>query len=145
MISIESPALNLTNKLVAVVSEKLDVGTAMNAIAHMSLGLGTILGPDEAMMCDYRDASGVSHPSISAYPFIILRGRPTKIREAIELAKQQEIKVVDFTSSMTVGTYLEQLERTKQTSNQELEFFGAAFYGPVAVVSELTRKFSLYR
>lgn len=145
MITAEDQPRTLTKKLVAVVSEKLEAGTAMNALAHMSLGLGTLLGPDEALMCDYRDASGISHPAISAYPYIILQGRPGKIREAVEIAKAQGISTVDFTNTMTVGSYTEQMERTKATNNQDLEFYGAAFFGETAAVSEITKKFSLFR
>lgn len=145
MITSETPPQTLTKKLAAVVSEKLEPGVAMNALAHMALGLGTVLGPDEALMCDYRDSDGVSHPSISAYPFIVLRGRPNKIREAIQNAKTSGVRVVDFTNSMTIGTYTEQLERTKATSNADLEFYGAVFYGDIEAVGALTKKFSLFR
>lgn len=145
MITLESPVINITKKLVAVISEKLETGTAMNVVAHMSLGLGAILGADEAMLCDYADASGVSHPAISAYPFIILKSRPSKMREAIDLAKEQGITTIDFVNTMTIGTYREQLERTKATATQDLELYGAVFYGEIDRVKELTRKFSLYR
>ncbi len=117
----------------------------MNALAHMSLGLGTLLGPDEALMCDYKDGSGITHPAISAYPFIILKGRPNKIREAVDLAKARNIRAIDFINTMTVGSYTEQLERTKATNNQDLEFYGAVFYGEIMSVSEITKKFSLFR
>jgi len=145
MITEQTPSLDLKKKLAAVVSDKLDVGVAMNALAHMSLGMGTVLGPDEALVCDYRDADGVSHPSISAYPFIVLKGRPNKIREAITMALSQNIRVVNFTHTMTVGSYVEQLERTKATTNADLEFYGAVFYGEIEAVNALTRKFSLFR
>lgn len=145
MIVAEDAPKILTNKLVAVVSEKLEAGVAMNALAHMSLGLGTLLGPEEALMSDYKDASGISHQAISAYPFIILKGRPNKIREAVELAKAQNIRTVDFVNTMTVGSYTEQLERTKTVNNQDLEFYGAVFYGETAQISEITKKFSLFR
>ena len=145
MITAEDAPRILTKKLVAVISDKLEAGTAMNALAHMALGLGTLLGSDEALMCDYKDATGVSHPAISAYPFIILKGRPSKIREAIEISKLQDIRIVDFINTMTVGSYTEQLERTKSTPHQDLEFYGAVFYGETAAVSEITKKFSLFR
>jgi hypothetical protein len=145
MIGADDAPQALTKKLVAVLSEKIEVGTALNTVAHMAMGMGTILGPEQAMMCNYADATGMAHPSISAYPFIILKGRPTKIREAIENAKEKRISVVDYTCTMTVGSYLEQLARTKATPNAELEFYGAVFYGDVEAVSEITRKFSLYK
>ncbi|MDD3182012.1 MAG: DUF2000 domain-containing protein [Alphaproteobacteria bacterium] len=115
----------------------------MNALAHMSLGMGTLLGPEEALMCDHADKDSVSHPYISAYPYIVLKGRPNKIREAVEVAKAQGIQAVNFVDTMTIGSYIEQLARTKETSNQDLKFYGAVFYGEIEVVSALTKKFSL--
>lgn len=135
----------LTKKIVAVLNEKLLTGVAMNALAHMALGLGTALGGEEALMCDYVDADGQSHPLISAYPFIILKGRQGKIRDALAAAAMQDIRAVAFTQTMTEGTYIEQLQRTCATLGADLEFYGAVFFGEVAAVSELTRKFSLYK
>ena len=145
MITVQDDPKILDKKLVAVLNEKLEPGVAMNALAHMALGMGTVLGPDEAMMCDYIDANAAHHPSISAYPFIILKGRPNKIREAIDVARNANIQAVDFTNTMTVGSYVEQLQRTKATPNSELEFYGAVFYGAIDKVSEITRKFSLFK
>ena len=145
MITLETPPLTLSKKLVAVINEKLDIGVALNALAHMSLGLGTILGPDEALMCDYQDADSISHSSISAYPFIVLKGRPSKIREALAAAKTKGIITVDFTNTMTIGSYHDQMVRTKATLHSDLEIYGAVFYGEVSEVSELTRKFSLFK
>jgi hypothetical protein len=145
MITIETPPLELTKKLAVVVSEKIEIGTAMNAVAHMALGMGSLLGPDESLMCDYRDADGISHPFISAYPFIVLKGHPNKIREAIDAAKNCDVKVIDFISSMTIGTYTEQLNRTHALPNADLEFYGAVFFGNTDSVSAITKKFSLYK
>jgi hypothetical protein len=131
--------------LAAVISDKLEPGIAMNALAHISLGMGSLLGPDQAMMCDYQDADGTHHPSISAYPYIVLKGRPNKIREAIETAHAQDIQVVEFVNTMTIGSYTEQLQRTQTTPYAELEYYAAVFFGDVAAVSEITKKFSLFR
>jgi hypothetical protein len=145
VITIDTPSIILTKKLTAVLNEKLEIGVAMNALAHMSIGMGTVLGPEEALMCNYEDADNVSHTSISAYPFIILKGRPTKIREAIQSAKYNGVIVVDFTNTMTVGSYHEQMVHTKATANSDLEFYGAVFFGEISAVNELTRKFSLFK
>ena len=145
MITVTDAPQTLSKKLVAVLSEKLETGTALNALAHMALGMGTRLGPDEGLMCDYVDASGVSHPSISAYPFIVLKGRPGKMREALALAKGKGILAVDFINTMTVGSYTEQLARTKEAANADLDIYGIVLFGDAAEVSELTRKFSLYK
>ena len=46
---------------------------------------------------------------------------------------------------MTVGTYLEQQQRTKETPEIELEYYGVCLFGEINTVNELTRKFSLWR
>jgi hypothetical protein len=145
MITAEDAPQQLTKKLAAVLSEKLEPGMAMNALAHMALGMGTVVGPAEGLMCDYVDGSGAHHPSISAYPFIVLKGRPGKIREAIGIAQGAGIKTVDFVNTMTVGSYTEQLTRTKAAKNEDLEFYGAVFFGDFASVNDITKKFSLYK
>ena len=61
MITAEDTSKVLTKKLVAVVSDKIETGVALNTVAHMSLGMGTILGTDDALMCDYIDADGAHH------------------------------------------------------------------------------------
>ena len=46
---------------------------------------------------------------------------------------------------MTVGTYTEQLERTKQTKEEAIVYYGIVLFGEWDKVSELTRKFSLWK
>jgi hypothetical protein len=38
-----------------------------------------------------------------------------------------EIKFVDLTSTMTIGNYVEQMERTKQTKESDLVYYGIVF------------------
>lgn len=46
---------------------------------------------------------------------------------------------------MTVGTYNQQQERTKNTPEKDLEYYGICFFGPKEVLDGLTKKFSLWR
>ena len=46
---------------------------------------------------------------------------------------------------MTVGTYTEQKERTKNTPEEQLEYYGICAFGNKNVISQLTKKFSLWR
>lgn len=62
-------------KLVAVINEKTEVGRAINALAHMAVGLrGSVYSKEELRLQDYHDADGGKHPQISDLPFISLRG-----------------------------------------------------------------------
>ena len=55
------------------------------------------------------------------------------------------VKFVDFTNTMTIGTYQEQIEKSKQTKEEDLEYYGIGIFGDWDTVSSLTKKFSLFR
>lgn len=136
---------SFTNKLVAVMNEKIEPGIIMNALAHMCIGFGSEIGKDPLRLTNYLDADGGSHPSISEMPFMILKANSNKIRGLRQAALDADIKFVDFTNTMTIGTYIEQLERTKETKEEELIYYGIVLFGDWTKVSELTRKFSLWK
>ncbi len=134
-----------THKLAAILHEKLEPGVAMNALAHMSLGLGGMLGKDILCLDDYQDANGGIHPSISDMPFIILKTSANKIRTLRQAAQNNQCSFVDFPSTMTIGTYAEQHEATRKTKEEDLVYYGIVLYGPYDVVTEMIRKFSLWK
>lgn len=133
------------NKLVAVLNKSIESGKLMNALAHMCIGLGAHIGKEELRLTDYMDADGGSHPFISELPFIILSENSNKIRKLRGEAIANHIIFNDFTDTMTVGTYQEQIERTKQVKDENLVYYGIVLCGEWDKVSELTRKFSLWR
>ena len=137
--------ISFSNKLVAVMNEKIESGIIMNALAHMCIGFGSEIGKDSLRLCNYIDADGKSHPSISEMPFMILKANSNKIKGLRQAAIESGIKFVDFTNTMTIGTYLEQIERTLQTKEEDLIYYGIVLFGDWDKVSELTRKFSLWK
>ncbi len=126
-------------------NEKIEPGILMNALAHMCIGFGSEIGKDPLRLTNYVDADGNSHSFISEMPFMILKANSNKIKSLRQLARESGIPFVDFTDTMTVGSYLEQLERTKQTKEDDLVYYGIILFGPWDKVSELTRKFSLWK
>ncbi len=136
-----------SNKLVAVLNEKIETGIAMNALAHMIVGLGaSVEKKEELRLTDYADADGNSHANISEIPFMVLKARNSnQLRQLRQGLIQNKIKFVDFTNTMTVGTYQEQIERSRQTKEEALEYYGIAIFGDWNIVSELTKKFSLLK
>jgi len=133
------------NKLVAVLNNKIEPGKLMNALAHMCIGLGSAIGKDPLRLTDYQDADGSSHPHISEIPFIILSENSNKIKKLRQEAIVHNIIFNDFTDTMTVGTYQEQIERTKQVKEEDLIYFGIVLFGDWDKVTDLTRKFSLWK
>ncbi|MBS0620892.1 MAG: DUF2000 domain-containing protein [Verrucomicrobia bacterium] len=133
------------NKLVAVMNERIEPGVIMNALAHMCIGFGSDIGKEPLRLTNYIDADEGSHPNISEMPFMILKANSNKIRALRQAALQAGIKFVDFTDTMTIGSYVEQLERTKQIKEADLIYYGIVLFGSWDKVSELTRKFSLWK
>ncbi len=126
-------------------NEKIEPGVIMNALAHMCIGFGADLGKEPLRLTDYMDADGGIHPHISEMPFMILKANSNKIRALKLAALAAGIRCVDFLATMTGGTYLEQIERTKETQEADLTYYGVVLFGDWGKVSELTKKFSLWR
>lgn len=134
-----------THKLVAVMNEKIEPGILMNALAHMCIGFGAHLGSSPLRLSQYEDANGNIHPNISEMPFIILKANSSKIRTLRQAAQAASIPFSDFTDTMTIGTYVEQLERTRQTPEESLTYYGIVLFGEWDTLSSLTKKFSLWK
>ena len=137
----------LQNKFVAVLNKKIQNGSLLNALAHMSAGLSVSYSKIPEMRFDnYFDKDGGDHKSISDHPFIILAAdNSNKLRVLRNGLIATGIHFNDFTNTMTVGTYVEQKERTSQTLEADLEYYGIWMFGNKEVLTELTRKFSLWR
>lgn len=137
-----------THKLVVVLAKSLEPGPGLNAAAHMAAAL--VATADEArrsemLFLDYTDADGNIHP-VSGLSLVVLRARNSnQIRTARAAAQEKGLLQVDFTASMTGDTYREQMERTLQLPEEELDYWGLGLFGPVGEVNEVTGKFSLWR
>lgn len=137
--------MNFTHKLVAVLNKDLPAGVALNSLAHATLGLGAHIGRAELHLDDYKDKDGNVYPNISQMPFIILRAKSGEIRKTVKAAKEAGILHGVFLNTMTGGTYLQQLENTSLTSEEQLVYYGCILFGPWDAVSTLTKKFSLWK
>lgn len=137
--------MSFENKLVALVNKEIETGVAMNAIAHMTIGLGTQLNNEVLRLNDYQDKEGNIYPNISQMPFMILRGKSSEIRKAVGQAKDEKMLFSVFTDTMTGGTFQEQLDNTLQTPEEQLIYYGAVLFGPWEQVSQITKRFSLYK
>ncbi len=134
------------NKLVAVVNKQIDRGVAMNALAHMCLGFGAHSGIEELNLMDYKNADGFIYPNFSKMPFIILSEKNSnKIANLLMKAKEAGIQYSVFTNTMTEGTWEDQQARTLATKTEQIIFYGIVLYGPKEIVTEMTKKLSLWR
>ncbi|MDO8427715.1 MAG: DUF2000 domain-containing protein [Candidatus Diapherotrites archaeon] len=133
-------------KLVAVLNEKMETGKILNALAHMALGLGvSVPVKEELRLQDYQDADQGIHSSISDIPFIVLKANSNQIRNLRKQLIELGISFTDFTNTVVDGTYVQQHENTQKTKEENLEYFGICLLGEWNKVSELTKKFSLWK
>lgn len=136
-----------THKFVAVLNKKIPAGQVMNALAHATAGLaGSYPVPNEMRFDDYIDKDGNKHSHISDNPFIILQAdNSNQLRTLRNNLVEHGVYFTDFTSTMTVGTYAEQQERTAETPESELEYWAVVMFGEIEKLNGLTKKFSLLR
>ncbi|MGH2414652.1 MAG: DUF2000 domain-containing protein [Microcystaceae cyanobacterium] len=140
-----------THKIVAVINKNLEHGVALNAIAHMSLGLAARAAKErpqaleEMQFLNFQDKDGGDHAFISALSLIVLRGKSSEIQKLRQNLQAADLLYVDFTHQMTSETYVEQLERSRNTSEADLEYYGVCAFGAKSKLELLTKKFSLWR
>lgn len=132
--------------MVAVMNEKIEPGKILNALAHhLCIGLGSHLGRDCFNLTDYIDAGKGVHPNISKMPLVVLKANSNKIAKIREQAISKSIAFTDFVDTMTIGTWAEQEKRTAETKPEDLMYYGIMLFGDATTVTEMTRKFSLWK
>jgi hypothetical protein len=137
-----------THKFAVVLNKKVELPILMNALAHCTVSLMDRLPEElktETGVMSFLDADGNDHP-LSKNSYVILRAdNGNKIRTTRKGALEDEVSFADFTDTTYLNTYLDQVEQTKKTKEEDLEYFAIALFGEKEKVEELTRKFSLWR
>jgi len=134
-------------KFVAVLNKQIEVGTVMNVLAHMAVCLGaSVENKDELRLIDYVDADGNSHANISELPFIILKAENSnQLRELRKELIKRNVHFVDFPDFIkSIGTF-ESPEKSRQVKEENIEYYGIAIFDDWDIVTELTKKFSLWK
>jgi len=137
-----------THKFVVVLSKKISPAAALNACAHMTATL--VARADEETrghmsFIDYTDADGNAHP-VSALSLVVLSAKnSSQLRTARLDAIRAGLPHADFTETMTQDTFVEQMNRTQATREEDLDYWGLCVFGLKQAVDPITRKFSLWR
>ena len=134
-------------KIVGIIATNVDAATALNVIGHLAVSIGKY--SDEEIMGKkiLTDATGINHLGISKFPFIITKVKMSKLKAAIDKAKENKnLLVADYPKEMLETRTDEELVSAVASKEEEnLEYLGAIIYGNTKDVNEITGKFQLWK
>jgi hypothetical protein len=92
----------------------------------------------------YFDAEGNEYPNISQYPFIVLKGNGSKIKQFRRDLLDRKIPYSCFLDTMISGGSDVQVAATKEKHGEELEILAIVTFGERDALDPLTKKFSVW-
>lgn len=136
-----------TRQFTAILNKKTPLPQLMNALGHMAAGITSQASePSEMSFLRYEDGDGGAHPAISKFPFIVLEAdNGNQIRKVRQAAIEARLIFNDFANTMLGISAEDQLTKTKQAKEAELEYFGIVLFGPSEIIKPLTKRFSLFK
>lgn len=133
-------------KIVGIIATNVDPATALNVIGHLAISIGKYSDKEIMGQKIITDKSNIDHLGISQFPFIVTKVKPSKLRAAIDKAKENpNLLVADYPKDMLdTRTDEELVESVRNKENSDLEYLGAIIYGDTNEVNEITGKFQLW-
>lgn len=134
-------------KIVGIIASNVEPAVALNVIGHLAISIGKYSNEEIMEKPVIVDKSGIEHLGISQFPFIITKVKAGKLKNAIELAKQNpNLLVADYPRDMLdTKTDDDLVSSIGSKDNDKLEYLGAIIYGNTEDVNEITGKYQLWR
>lgn len=134
-------------KIVGIIASNVEPAVALNVIGHLAVSIGKYSNDEIMGKPVITDKSGIEHLGISQFPFIITKVKSGKLKNAIDLAKQNpNLLVADYPKDMLdTRTDDELVASVSSKENEKLEYLGAIIYGNTEDVNNITGKFQLWR
>ena len=134
-------------KIVGIIASNVEPAVALNVIGHLAISIGKYSDKEIMGKPLISDKSGTQHLGISRFPFIITKVKSGKLKNAINLAKQNpNLLVADYPNDMLyTRTDDELVDSIGSKENDKLEYLGAIIYGNTKDVDEITGKYQLWR
>lgn len=133
-------------KIVGIIATNVDAATALNVIGHLAVAIGKYSDAEIMGKPELLDASNIKHLGISRFPFIVTKVKASKLKAAIDKAKENpNLLVADYPKDMLeTRTDEELVSSIAAKENDNLEYMGAIIYGSTSDVNEITGKFQLW-
>lgn len=134
-------------KIVGIVASNVEPAVALNVIGHLAISIGKYSSGEIMGKPIITDNSGIEYLGISRFPFIITKVKAGKLKNAIDLAKQNpNLLVADYPKDMLdTRTDDELVSSVSSKENDKLEYLGAIIYGDTEEVDRITGKYQLWR
>lgn len=134
-------------KIVGIIASNVEPAVALNVIGHLAISIGKYSDDEIMGKSIITDKSGVTHLGISKFPFIITKVKAGKLKNTIDLAKQNpNLLVADYPRDMLdTRTDDELVSSISSKDNSKLEYLGAIIYGNTEDVNKITGKYQLWR
>ena len=134
-------------KIVGIIAANVEPAVALNVIGHLAISIGKYSNDEIMGKPVITDKSGIEHLGISQFPFIITKVKSGKLKNTIDLAKQNpNLLVADYPKDMLdTRTDDELVTSVSAKENEKLEYLGAIIYGNTEDVNNITGKFQLWR
>lgn len=133
-------------KFICVLNKKTPTPLAMNALAHVTVGLASMLSDGERDLLEYVSRTGEFTSLISRWPFIVLQAKNSnQLRQLQQSCSIKNLPFNAFTSSMVGASAMEQISKTAALDEEQLEFWAVAVFGTALDLAEPTKRFSLYK
>lgn len=134
-------------KWVVVVNRKVSVPQLLNAIAHLALGMLKQCTAEAAgLFHNYDGSNGQLTSVISNWPVIILQANNSNQLRTLRAALLAAgLPCQAFVDTMIGESAADQIERTKSTDENNVEYFAVMAFGRAEEdLRPLTKKFSLF-
>lgn len=131
-------------KLSIILNRQVETAVLMNAIGHLAAGIMRKVEDD--VFHDYpNDETGLC-AYLSHYPVVILQAKNSnQLRTALEKCREAGLTYNFFTTTMLGQSTAQQIQDTKSSPAESLEFIAIALYGDTEALIPITKKFSVYK
>lgn len=133
-------------KYSVVLNQEIDLGSLMNALGHVAVGLAHRAPAQAQAMRSFLDKDGQLVGTMSDNPLIVLVGaNSAKLRQAHKTADEAGLICNAFVLSMKDGAPVEQEAAILAQSADELLYLAVGCWGQADEVRTAFNRFSLFR
>jgi len=134
-------------KFVVLMNQKQPLGRLINAVTHIALGLSATpaTSPEQMDFLPYQNREHDLNASVSRFPVIVLKAKNgNQLRTVRQAAQAAGIPCNVFVHTMLGTSAEDQLQKTKNAHEMELDYLALILFGASADLDPFTRKFSLF-